>query len=875
MKNAETATNQALAKLHCRRRVLLSGTPLQNDLNEFYAMVDFTNPGILGTPAQFRRQVVRHVLAGREPDATDAEVLKAQRCQYDMSTLVNHFILRRTNTLNAQHLPAKLVQVVCCRLTPLQKNVYKHLLSSKEIRHICEGKQTNILSSIGALQKLCNHPMLLQECSPSSSSSRGGPAVNYGGGGSNKGQGIGLPEIAHLLPPPVSNVRSAGAGERGAHQRVQADMSGKMLVLEQLMQQMRATGKERIVVVSNYTQTLDMIGRLCNWRNWPVIRLDGSTNVTKRQKLVDIFNDVHSNSFAFLLSSKAGGCGINLIGANRLVLFDPDWNPAVDKQAAARVWREGQQRRCFIYRFVSTGTIEEKIFMRQLSKEGLQSIVDDKEEVNSLSSKDLRQLFRFDETTVSDTHKKLACKRCPTAALQGGTGGAEEAAAGVGLNKAQCEAVRGLVVELQDGSLMQAVSNDLNELVARLPVEERVELLNWAEVLRRLDDGEYADLPAFTKHMRRQLTAVDKAVAKAAADCAASGAAGSRNDTEGSGEGRGTDLAQLQTGLYRLSTAFERQWRALAPTLLSLRYQSNEEKKEEEVAMDRAKPAKVDMTASSAAEENRVKKGLEEQEETVEEGNRFQAQVGMPLEEDLNNWSHHWNVETVDDPVFREAMLGLGTDMDVVSFVFGLEVTWSLLQQYPQPEVKRRERPGGESEEEEDKGESSGDDAGSDEAKGGQDGNSEDDADGSRSGSEMEDTEGQEAKSDVVYRRGRLVTRKQRGRPQKLVKEDKSFPSEAISRGKEKGEQKKGENVAVEDEDESSDSSSSKSSVASSSSFKNSEEGWIKSPGKDLDDTESEREVEDKRGKEEAMKRAKTTRTTHPRDQDMKDVLCK
>ena len=77
----------------------------------------------------------------------------------------------------------------------------------------------------------------------------------------------------------------------------------------------------------------------------------------------------------FLLSSKAGGCGLNLIGANRLVLFDPDWNPATDKQAAARVWRDGQRKRCFVYRFLATGSIEEKVFQRQLSKEGLQGLV--------------------------------------------------------------------------------------------------------------------------------------------------------------------------------------------------------------------------------------------------------------------------------------------------------------------------------------------------------------------------------------------------------------------------------------------------------------------------------------------------------------------
>lgn len=93
----------------------------------------------------------------------------------------------------------------------------------------------------------------------------------------------------------------------------------------------------RIVVVSNYTQTLDLIAHLCRERAYPCLRLDGSTSISKRQKLVCKFNDQQQSQFVFLLSSKAGGCGLNLIGGNRLVLFDPDWNPANDKQAAARV----------------------------------------------------------------------------------------------------------------------------------------------------------------------------------------------------------------------------------------------------------------------------------------------------------------------------------------------------------------------------------------------------------------------------------------------------------------------------------------------------------------------------------------------------------
>lgn len=118
-------------------------------------------------------------------------------------------------------------------------------------------------------------------------------------------------------------------------------------------------------------------------------------------------------------SSKAGGCGINLIGGCRLVMFDPDWNPASDKQAAARIWREGQKRRCFIYRLMSTGTVEEKIIQRQLSKEGLQNIVDDADQVNEFSSAELKAIFVRRDDTISDTHDTLSCRRCSTVSHKG------------------------------------------------------------------------------------------------------------------------------------------------------------------------------------------------------------------------------------------------------------------------------------------------------------------------------------------------------------------------------------------------------------------------------------------------------------------------
>lgn len=388
----------------------------KTDLQEFFAMVDFTNPGILGTQEEFRKNVLFPILRGREPDATDAQKNKMMKVQEDMSRTVNEFILRRVNTLNAQHLPPKLVQVVCCNLTEIQQNMYQHLITSKDMQHVMDGKQVNCLGSIQMLMKLCNHPSLVAEedqtygtkAQKSGRRAAASKPIKYNDGDETNFAAPGADGIAKFLP------YSSGGGGRGNVGPVHPEWSGKMFVLYRLMKEMRkpGNGNDKIVIVSNYTQTLDLIGHMCKENTWGFCRLDGSISMKKRQKMVDEFNDPGSSLIAFLLSSKAGGCGLNLIGGNRLVLFDPDWNPAVDKQAAARCWRDGQRKRCFTYRFLATGTVEEKIFQRQLSKEGLQSVVDDKEQVNALSTKDLRNLFKLRTGTPSDTHDKLRCERC-------------------------------------------------------------------------------------------------------------------------------------------------------------------------------------------------------------------------------------------------------------------------------------------------------------------------------------------------------------------------------------------------------------------------------------------------------------------------------
>jgi DNA repair and recombination RAD54-like protein len=215
--------------------------------------------------------------------------------------------LRRVNTLNAQHLPPKLVQVVCCNLTEIQKNMYQHLVNSKDLQHVLDGKQVNCLASIQMLMKLCNHPSLVVEDDKpaKANSNKRGAAQNksYADDEKETTSAPGADGIAKFLP------YAPGGGRRGDFAPVHPEWSGKMLTLFLLIKEMRkpGNGADKIVIISNYTQTLDLIGRMCRENSWGFCRLDGSISMKKRQSMVDEFNDPSSSLVAFLLSSKAGG----------------------------------------------------------------------------------------------------------------------------------------------------------------------------------------------------------------------------------------------------------------------------------------------------------------------------------------------------------------------------------------------------------------------------------------------------------------------------------------------------------------------------------------------------------------------------------------
>ncbi|KAF8863799.1 hypothetical protein BDZ45DRAFT_722216 [Acephala macrosclerotiorum] len=379
LKTAQNKSAQAIRNLDCPMRIVLSGTPMQNDLSEFYIMVDFVNPGLLGTFKTFKKEFEVPILKSRQPEASKRDVEKGKAREEELSSLTKSFILRRTADVMAKFLPPKSDYVVFCKPTQAQTEVYQHVLASPLFGNICgTGNAQASFQLITLLKKVCNAPSLLQKKEDAPSNATVTALMEA------------IPADLLRLPP----IRA----------------SSKFRVLDQMVRRLSET-KEKIVIVSNWTSTLDLIGQHLASLNLPFSRLDGKTPQDQRHSLVRAFNAAPaSKSFAFLLSAKAGGTGINLIGASRLILFDTDWNPATDLQAMARIHRHGQRRPVKIYRFLMAGGIDEKIYQRQVTKMGLaDSIVDGKANEASFSAAELRDLSRLDIVSACQSHDLLLC----------------------------------------------------------------------------------------------------------------------------------------------------------------------------------------------------------------------------------------------------------------------------------------------------------------------------------------------------------------------------------------------------------------------------------------------------------------------------------
>ena len=320
IKNEESSLAQIIREFNSRNRLLITGTPLQNNLHELWALLNFLLPDVFGEAEAFDTWF--------SSQTSDSDSVVQQ-----LHKVLRPFLLRRVKAeVEKSLLPKKEINLYV-GMAEMQVRWYQKILE-KDIDAVngAGGKReskTRLLNIVMQLRKCCNHPYLFDGAEP-------GPPYTTD---------------EHLV-----------------------DNAGKMLILDKILLRMKEQGS-RVLIFSQMSRVLDILEDYCVFRGHKYCRIDGSTAHEDRISGIDEYNKPGSEKFVFLLTTRAGGLGINLTSADVVILYDSDWNPQADLQAMDRAHRIGQTKQVYVYRFITENAIEEKVLERAAQKLRLDQLV--------------------------------------------------------------------------------------------------------------------------------------------------------------------------------------------------------------------------------------------------------------------------------------------------------------------------------------------------------------------------------------------------------------------------------------------------------------------------------------------------------------------
>ncbi|URE26391.1 DUF4208 domain containing protein [Musa troglodytarum] len=312
-------------EFNTKNKLLITGTPLQNSVEELWSLLHFLDPEKFINKDDF---VEKYKNLSSFNEIQLANLHKELRPH----------ILRRIIKDVEKSLPPKIERILRVEMSPLQKQYYKWILERNfhNLNKGVRGNQVSLLNIVVELKKCCNHPFLFE-------------SADHGYGGDNVTSDINKVERIVMS-------------------------SGKLVILDKLLVRLRATN-HRVLIFSQMVRMLDILAEYLSLRGFQFQRLDGSTRADLRHQAMEHFNAPGSDDFCFLLSTRAGGLGINLATADTVIIFDSDWNPQNDLQAMSRAHRIGQQEVVNIYRFVTSRSVEEDILERAKKKMVLDHLV--------------------------------------------------------------------------------------------------------------------------------------------------------------------------------------------------------------------------------------------------------------------------------------------------------------------------------------------------------------------------------------------------------------------------------------------------------------------------------------------------------------------
>eukprot|EP00045_Choanoeca_perplexa_P015717 m.202120 g.202120 ORF g.202120 m.202120 type:complete len:872 (-) comp17060_c0_seq9:1362-3977(-) len=375
LKNMKSQRYELLSKLQADRRVLLTGTPLQNNLMELMSLLTFVMPSLFKKVDVLRRIFTRKNNSSEEQQYQDSLVARARN-------IMAPFVLRRLKKDVLSQLPPKRQRVIECELTSHQRSHYQRIQQqAKAYKAEMEAILAKATAAAAAdvldlrrtkdqptrdpvnnvlmqLRKMANHPLLHRCCYTDDKLQVLSKLILKDANYSKCDQWAVLEDMQVMSDFELNKLcKSVPVLNGHTLPGNVVDESGKLMVLEQLLKHKQAN-KDRVLIFSQFTTMLDLLEVFLTDRGYVYIRLDGSTPVSERQALIDQFND-DSDVFIFLLSTKAGGLGINLTAANTVVLHDIDYNPYNDKQAEDRCHRVGQTQTVEVIRLIAADSVEE------------------------------------------------------------------------------------------------------------------------------------------------------------------------------------------------------------------------------------------------------------------------------------------------------------------------------------------------------------------------------------------------------------------------------------------------------------------------------------------------------------------------------------
>jgi len=407
LKNSKSDISKALSSMRTSRRISLSGTPIQNDLLDYFRMANWIKPNCLGTEAEFKRKYCGDIMSSMNTDSSNEVVRSGEILVQEIWDTLAPFVQRLDSSVLAKDLPHMQQVVIHVRQSKIQAKLYRAFQNYQR-----KAETNNFFDRYSKLFPVNNHPgCLLLRSTPSENSIQDSHSDE-----------------------PTSEVTEKWwekVYKKNTKKISEINSGGKVVLLLQIVAHSNFIG-DKVVVFSQCLKTLDYIEKVLNFPDWgrkipyiqnldpckqwggwkknvDYLRIDGSTSATERGELINNFNEdpklksIEENSKLFLISSKAGGIGINLVAANRVILFDSNWNPAVDLQALYRCYRYGQTKPVYAYRFLTEGTMEEKVYSRQVNKTNLSArVVDHLMPERTFTSQELSDIMKLDTWVQCD-----------------------------------------------------------------------------------------------------------------------------------------------------------------------------------------------------------------------------------------------------------------------------------------------------------------------------------------------------------------------------------------------------------------------------------------------------------------------------------------